>query len=326
LVLFASASLSPAQEWAKKLFKTTSHDFGTVARGAKAEFEFKMVNCFVEDIHVASVRTSCGCTTPTIKDKKQTLKTWQEGAIVAKLNTRAFMGYKSATIIVTIDKPYYAEVHLTIKSRIRRDVVLSPGVVQFGSIDQGQMGEKKIQVSYAGRNDWGIVDVRSANPHFEVELTETQRGSGRVGYEMLVRLKDDAPASYVSDQLTIVTNDRRSRVIPLLVEGRVVSALTVSPASLSLGTLEPGDKVTKQLTVRGKKPFRVVSVKCVGGDDCFEFKKPTDVKTLQFIPVTFTAGTEPGKVAQTIEIETDMGRAKAKCVATATVELPESDE
>jgi hypothetical protein len=319
-VLLLAGSTVSAQDWAKRLFKEFSHDFGTVARGAKVEHRFEVVNCYVEDIHIASVRTSCGCTTPMIE--KQTLKTWEKGAIVCKLNTRAFMGYKSASIIVTIDRPYYAEVQLNIRSRIRSDVVFNPGVVQFGSIDQGAAAERKVEVNYAGRYDWQVVDVRSANQNFEVELTETRRSRGRVSYEMLVRLKPETPPGYLSEQLTLVTNDSSSKAIPLPVEGRIISSLTVSPAALSLGTVEPGQKVRKQLIVRAKSPFRVLDVRCAGGDDCFEFQKPSDARTLQFIPVTFTAGTTPGKIVQTIEIKTDMANTRATCVATAMVKVP----
>ena len=45
------ATLTPprpatAQDWAKKLFKTHEHNFGTVARAAKAEFVFEMENIY----------------------------------------------------------------------------------------------------------------------------------------------------------------------------------------------------------------------------------------------------------------------------------------
>jgi hypothetical protein len=41
------------QEWAQKMFKVADHDFGSVARGAKAEFSFGFENLFLEDVHVA---------------------------------------------------------------------------------------------------------------------------------------------------------------------------------------------------------------------------------------------------------------------------------
>ena len=64
LFVLMGAVDASAQEWAKKMFKVTSHDFGTVARGAKAEFAFEFENIYEEEVHIASVRSSCGCTFP----------------------------------------------------------------------------------------------------------------------------------------------------------------------------------------------------------------------------------------------------------------------
>ena len=67
------------------MFKVTEHDFGTVARGAKAEYRFVFENLYLEDVHVAGVRTSCGCTTPSVENPL--LKTYEKGAILAHFNT-----------------------------------------------------------------------------------------------------------------------------------------------------------------------------------------------------------------------------------------------
>jgi hypothetical protein len=137
LVSWASwASPACGQEWARKMFQETSHDFGVVARGAKSEHRFVLQNLYEEDVHIAGVRTSCGCTTPQIS--KQLLKTWEKGEIVATYNTRSFLGSRGATITVTIDRPYYAEVQLQISGYIRSDVVFDPGSVNFGEVEQGQ--------------------------------------------------------------------------------------------------------------------------------------------------------------------------------------------
>jgi hypothetical protein len=306
-----------SQDWAKKMFKTTSHDFGSVARGAKAEFAFELVNCYKEEIHIAGVRSSCGCTTPAAS--KDTLKTWEKAEILASLNTRSFSGQKNATVTVTIDRPFMAEVQLSVAAYIRRDVVFTPGVVEFGSIEQGQSVEKTVEVFYAGRDDWRIVDVRSANSNFEVELNEKERGGGRVSYSMLVRLKGQSPNGYLLDQLTVVTNDRNMTIIPLAVEGRVLSPLTISPGSLVLGVLTPGQTVTKQLVVKGNEPFRILNVQCA--DPSFTFDAPSDAKSLHLVPITFTGGAHGSKVAETIVIKTDLGGGcEASCKATATIE------
>jgi hypothetical protein len=188
--------------------------------------------------------------------------------------------------------------------------------VQFDSIDQGDTSTKTVAVNYAGRSDWQILDVQSANTNFEVELDETRRGGGRVDYQLLVRARDTMPSGFFNDQLILVTNDHRAKNVPLRVEGNVVPSLTVSPKSLFLGVVKPGQRVKKTLVVRGKKPFKITKVACEDG--CFEFKPSTDSKPMHLIPVVFTAP-EPGKIAQNIRIETDCGTAAA-CLATATVQ------
>ena len=198
-----------AKEWAKKMFETLDHDFETVARGAHAEFDFKLRNLYKEDIHIASVRSSCGCTTPTIL--KHTLKSWEYGAIRTKFNTRSFLGHKTATITVVIDQPFPAEVQLTVSGFIRQDVVLHPGSVEFGELDAGSSAEQRIKVSYAGRGDWAIQEVKVPGDHYDVDFRETNRTDSRVDYEMLVKVNGDAPAGYLNDQMLIVSNDSTLR-------------------------------------------------------------------------------------------------------------------
>ena len=135
-LLLSFALPAAAQQWAQKMFSATKHDFGPVARGSKAEFEFQVENVFKEDIHIAAVRSSCGCTSPSVTH--DTLKTYEKGAIVAKLNTASFLGHRSATITVVIDKPYYAEVQLQVSGFIRSDVVFEPGLINFGQLEQAR--------------------------------------------------------------------------------------------------------------------------------------------------------------------------------------------
>ncbi|MBI3837140.1 MAG: DUF1573 domain-containing protein [Planctomycetia bacterium] len=301
--LLAAESIGNAQEWANKMFNVTSHDFGTVARGAKAEFRFQIKNIYQEDAHIAGVRSSCGCMTPQIT--RSDLKTFQTAEIVAELNTRDFLGQKSPTLFVTFDQPFHAVVELHVTGFIRGDVVLQPGAIDLGTVDVGTEIEKKLQVIYAGREDWKIVDAKTADPNFEVEVTELGRGAGKVSYELLIRLTKTAPVGYIKDQLILVTNDARARELPVDMSGRVISEITISPTSLFMGTVHPGQTVTKKLLVRGKKPFKIIDVKCP--DKSFEIETSKEAKSVHVIPVVFTAGDDPGKVARKISIMTDQG-------------------
>jgi len=314
-VVFASPA--SGREWARKMFNTFDHDFGSVARGAKAEFAFPIRNIYIEDVHIASVRASCSCT--NVRIQKPDLKTYETGAIVATINTQAFQGRKGATITVTIDKPFYAEVQLHSKVYIRSDVVLNPGSVKFDSVDQGKAAEKEVTINYVGRSDWKILGVKSANPHLTAEAVEKSRGAGRVVYQLKTHLDEEMPAGYLHDHLVLETNDYNRRQVPVLVEGRVLAGVTVSPSVLFMGVVEPGKTVTKQLVVRSKRPFRILGIEC--DDESFEFdtEGADEPKALHLIPVTFLAGEDLGKVTKKIRIETDLKDMTPELAAYAMV-------
>ena len=161
--------------------------YPSVARGQRTEFEFVLEkNLYVEDVHIASVRASCSCTTPEIKT--DALKTHQKGVILAKYNTATFLGPKGATLTVIFDKPFLAEVQLHVRGFIRSDVLLQPGSVDFASIDQGGVNERAFTISHTGRQDWRISEVRSANPHLSARATEVARSLAQVTYQIVVRL------------------------------------------------------------------------------------------------------------------------------------------
>ena len=294
--------MSWAEDWAQKMFKVTEHDFGTIARGAKAQYAFVFTNLYQEDVHVARIRTTCGCTTPRVEG--DSLKTAEKGAVISSINSKSFLGRQASTITVTFDKPSYAEVQLKIKVFVRTDVLLEPEGVTLESVDQGAGSERTISVSYTGRDDWRIVEVKSGNPYITGEVAETARGGRQVAYALTVRLDKNAPPGPIREYLTLVTNDEKSSQIHALVEGEVLSEVSVSHATLFMGVLKPGETATKQVAVKGTKAFRITSVSadCI----CLQVAAPTESppKNLYLIPVTFVASSE-GRIAKTIRIETD---------------------
>ena len=182
LIVVCGAATAPAQEWADKMFKEKTHEFGSVPRAAKVEYAFEMVNPYKEDIHITGVRASCGCTIPRVQ--KDTLKSWEKGAIIAEFNTRSFSGQRGARLTVTIDKPFPAEVQLQVHGYIRTDVVVDPGEVVLGQVPNGSGAEKSVTIDYAGRNDWQILGVEPTSPFLHADVKEVSRQNGRVAYKL----------------------------------------------------------------------------------------------------------------------------------------------
>ncbi len=320
-LMLLTAAPAFAQEWARKMFKGTEHEFGAVAAGSKVEHRFQLTNIYKEDIRIASVTSSCGCTTPVITQRM--LKTHEKGEIVAVYNTTSFSGARNAVLTVTFDQPFHAEVQLKVNGYIRRDVVLNPGFIELGTVPFGETAERRIDIDYAGRNDWEIRDVRTTNDHLEAELTKKPRtGNGRVAYQLLVRLRQGAPPGYIDEQLTVLTNDNRMTQFPIDVRGKVESEISVSPSPLFLGVVQPGEAVTKHLVIRGKKPFKITGVQCE--NDCFQIDADDEVKSLHLVPVTFTSD-KPGKSTAKVRLETDLGKG-VKPEVSVSAQVAEGEE
>ena len=122
--------------------------------------------------------------------------------------------------------PFAAEVQLYLHTYIRSDVVVQPG----GAVRRGRPGtaaQQVLAVSYAGRNDWqnpagSSVPTRTSRPR-----RSRPAAPGLVDYNVVVKLKDDAPPGYIQDQLVLVTNDYDPKAahVPVAIEGLVATAL-----------------------------------------------------------------------------------------------------
>ena len=71
--------------------------------------------------------------------------------------------------------------------------------------------------------------------------------------------------------------------------------------------------------MRADKPFHIEAV--IGDKSSFVIPPPpTDARAVHVVPVTFVAGAEIGKVVKTIQIQTDIGGAKATSFAVVNEE------
>ena len=307
-----------AQQWANDMFEVRSHDFGTVAAGSDQEFRFELQNKYVEDVHISRVSSSCGCTTPTIS--KQTLKTWEKGAIVAKFNTNSFRGFKSATLRVVIDRPFRAEVQLRVSGNIRSDLSVEPGVIQFGEVGENEKKRTAVRIIKRGSRNWKIDDVKSTFTDIKVGLQEVSRTYNQVEYNMIIELQETAPSGFLNGELHIISNEPGiNNKFPINFVAKIVPALEVSPGILALGSLEPGEEMQKKIFVKAKQPFKIVKIEC--NDPCLSVDCGELVNKTQILTVNYKACESPGRHECSATIFTSLGPASVAVLkAVATVE------
>ena len=189
-----------------------------------------------------------------------------------RVDTRGSLGRKDATITVKFAPPFAAEVQLYLHTYIRSDVVVQPGA----AVRRGRPRDRR--PTGAGRQLRR--PQRLADPAGRV-CQPARRGRqmepaapGLVDYNVVVKLKDDAPPGYIQDQLVLVTNDYNPKAahVPVAIEGLVATALSASP--VWMGVAEAGQTVTRNLVVRGRSPFRILSVHST--DARFQCQAPPD--------------------------------------------------
>lgn len=296
VAILAAGPVTAADSWGAALFPVKRHDFGRTAIGADAEFRFELENIYVQDVKLLGVQSSCGCTNASISTKL--LKSSEKGAVIAKLNTSGqHTREKSATLSVQLEtvvdgRVLRDTVQLFVTAYIRPDVVLTPGIVEFGAVREGQSVARTLMLEYAGRSDWALTKIERNSPFVHARAEEIKRTGGEVAYQITVTLKDSAPVGYVKDTLRFATNERKPgsvepSEIVLPIQGVVMAPIHARPSPFLVGIVAPGESVAKSIVVRSDTPFRITRVD--SDDKRFRFTFADEESHIQIVSVLFSA-------------------------------------
>lgn len=294
LLVVASTTTVSAQDtsWAEKVLDRNKIDFGVVAAGSETKLRIGLRNGYQEALHIQAVRPSCGCI--SVKHYTDTLNSRDQGYIELQLDTIGHRGQKNVSVTVVFDQPQYAEVRIPIAAYIRTDVVMTPGSAQFGAVPKGSPHEKKLSLAYAGRPDWRITGVSSKNPHITCKPVEISRGGGRVDYEVAISIKSSAPVGDLREQIVLLTDDAGNPQVPVIVEAKIESEFS-GPEVVSFGVVPAGDRQTKNVIIRGRRPFQVQKVESEKSVGTFEVRLPKEPKNFHIIPLTLIPS-QPGEI------------------------------
>ncbi|MDR0335983.1 MAG: DUF1573 domain-containing protein [Planctomycetaceae bacterium] len=295
-LFFVSGSVVAVESWGTDLFRVKKHDFGRVTIGSDVVYRFVMENIYQQEVKILGVHSSCGCTIPSLSTNL--LKTGEKGVVIAKFNTNGqHTREKSATLTVDLETMVHGQrlqesVLLYVSGYIRPDVILTPAIVEFGSIPAGQAVVRTVRLDYAGQHDWALTKVERSNPFIHAKAEELNRSSGEIAYRITVTIKDNAPIGYIRDVLRFATNEPSNSLngateIVLPVQGVVTAPVQAKPAPFMVGVLSSGETVSKNIVVRSKLPFRIMEV--TSQDKRFRFTFSEQESAIQLVSVLFSA-------------------------------------
>jgi hypothetical protein len=304
LVLALGTTAAPAQGWAEKMFKGgLTHDFGSVPRGAQLVHRFTITNIYAVPMKITAIKSGCGCVSASAA--ATSLEPRASTTLEVRMDARRFTGAKTVSVRVTVGPEFVSSAELKVSANSRADVVFNPGQVNLGTVTRGQTPAQTIDVEYAGALRWEVSEVVARDAPYAVALKEWYRRPGQVGYRLTVTLKADAPVGPLTHELFLKTNDPTSPLVPLLVEANVQAALTVSPASLSLGPVKVGSPLVRRVVVRGTRPFHVVAVDGTGTG--IELGAPLSTTDALVQTVTFKCQFDaPGDFKRELKIRTGL--------------------
>ncbi|MEO2019713.1 MAG: DUF1573 domain-containing protein [Fuerstiella sp.] len=301
LTLVIAADGASADPWAQQMVAAKKIDFGVIATGSEAKKLIQVKNVYPGVVHISSVSTTCGCSAATTG--KQTLQPGESTYVEVQMNTQKFSRRKDSNLIIVFDSPRFAELRIPISAYIRTDVVISPGLLDFGEVQNGSEGTAVVDIAYAGRADWNIVDIKFGNKDIKATLSAPQHSAGLVRFRLTLTLSGNANVGRIRDRVTIITNDRTNPYVPLMVDGHVASEFTIVPGVIDVGVVPAGKTATRQIVVRGKTPFTIDSVNCEGMADCFKAAISKDARKIHSVPIEFVAPNRPGRFSEQLIVK-----------------------
>lgn len=201
------AALAPLR--AELVWEKTEIELHPGPNDATAVGNFKYENKGSAPVHIASVHTSCGCTTAALK--KNDVAPGEKGEITATFNIGGRTGTQQKTITVTTDDPKQPTTVLTLRAVIAQAFELQPAFVFW------QAGEapkpKTISAKAAKEMPVQNIEVSSSSPDFITKVTSAGAGEFRID----VQPKDTSKPSATT--LSVKTDTGKSyyataRVMP----------------------------------------------------------------------------------------------------------------
>ena len=284
------------------MFTELYNDFGSGPRGPTVAHLFRLTNSTGIPVHISAVRVSCGCVSASALDTN--LAPGQTTAIQAYMDTSRFYGTKAVTIYVTFDQPRREEVRLVVQANSRDDFVLAPQAFAMGQAKRGSAPSASVTVTLTGNPQWQVTQVDRESNYILIGVKELRRDLSEVSYQVTASIRPDAPVGKWFSDVWLTTNHPalpRIRV-PLTVE--IEPALSISPATVNLGPIQPGNLEERKVLVRGTKPFRITKVEGTDAElavrDNTPESKPIHILTVSLKPK------KPGELERTVKVLTDL--------------------
>lgn len=273
-------------------------DFGIVPQGKILEVKFEIVNEGTEKLVIKAVRPTCGC---TVAEFDKEIAPNRAGWIRAKVDTTAFTGPITKSILVMTNDPETPTVTLVVKANVRPylEVVPRP-LVRFNTV-RGESVSQEVFVVTDDATDFEVTGVKASVPFItgtvrKLDEDELVPGKYKVQYGVKLTLAPDAPAGPLNADVIVQTTHPKAKELKVKVFGVVRSLLHVTPSEIQFGTVQASAKQGRNVIVvnNRKEPLSVTAV-TVEDPDFEAAVLPIEEGKRYQVTVTIKPDAKPGK-------------------------------
>ncbi|MHC4636286.1 MAG: DUF1573 domain-containing protein [Planctomycetota bacterium] len=233
--------LSASTNGAKISFEQNVHDFGQLNLNEKAKCEFKFKNTGTEQLTIGRIRTSCGCTVPTL-DKSE-YKPGERGVIKVSFNGQCTPGRMSKSITVPTNDSENKSVILKIKAQIIDFVIVSPDKIEL-LLNQGNAGLNEITLKSFDNKPFTIKSFNSTN-----NIITASFDSNDLASEFTLKPVVDVNKLQSQNPGSVNINLSHPKKMQATIPFRVLPKFNVSPPMISLFTSDFSKPINKTLTI-----------------------------------------------------------------------------
>jgi len=200
-------------------FKETSHDFGQIIQGQKAETEFEFTNTGDAELIITKVRSTCGCTAALASADK--ILPGEKGSIKVSFNSAGRRGKNTKGIKVQTNVPGNETVELEIKTDILVELDFNPPRAYMGEFEFGKELTKEVELTNYTDQTINILEVSNSRDEIKAELEKKDiPPSGKIKIKITMTVPEGIDRNHISDKLQLKTDRKGSETISLPVYAR----------------------------------------------------------------------------------------------------------
>jgi hypothetical protein len=187
-------------------------DLGTVYNGAIVRTPITISNAGTSDLHITSVRTSCGCT--TVKQPKEVLKPGESQTFEVEFNSSGFRGHYAKYVYLQTDDPSADYQTVTLRVNIKEDLVPVPpvSVAWLGNIALGKTTTQSVRFANVSGHPLRLKKFADLPSTVTTSLQPTTLAPSDT-IEVKLTVKPDKEG-YTNQEVKLETNSRNQPNVP----------------------------------------------------------------------------------------------------------------